>query len=174
MISEFKGYQLSLEELGKFIDSTKKSDYFIEELSIHGAGEPLLWDHFEEGIKVLKNSGVIGKIIVTTNGLLLDKIYDETMSSIDMLSVSVYPGYQNYALLNEKKAKYKEKIEINLVSKFIAKPVRKYSLMPGICSCPGPMFIKDKIFLYCGPPVFDAANLKGVDIFEYKEWSRII
>lgn len=169
MISEYKGYQLSIGELENFIDCTKKSGYFIEELSIHGIGEPLLWDHFDEGIKLLKSSGVVGRIIVTTNGLLLDKINDETMRSIDTLSVSVYPDYPNHVLLKEKKSEYKEKVEINYITKFIAKPIRMYNKIPCHCLTCGPMFIKDKIFFYCGPTVFDAARLKGVDIFRYKD-----
>jgi len=169
MILEYKGYQLSIEELKNFIDCTKKSNYFIEELSIHGIGEPLLWNHFEEGIKLLKNSGVIGKISVTTNGLLLDKINDETMGFIDMLSVSVYPDYPNHVLLKEKKSEYKEKVEINYITKFIAKPIRMYNKIPCHCLTCGPMFIKDRIFFYCGPTIFDAARLKGVDIFKYND-----
>lgn len=166
MISEFKGYQLSIEELKYFIDCTRKSDYFIEELSIHGIGEPLLWNHLDEGIKLLKNSGVIGKIILTTNGLLLDKIKDETMRFIDTLSVSVYPNYPKGNLLAEKKAKYGDKVEINFITKFMVKPTRRYNAIPCYCMTCGPMFVKDKIFFYCGPPVFDAAKLRGVDIFK--------
>ncbi|MCX5698520.1 MAG: hypothetical protein NTX01_02335 [Candidatus Omnitrophica bacterium] len=169
MISEFKGYQLSIEELKNFIDCTRKSDYFIEELSIHGIGEPLLWNHLDEGIKLLKNSGVIGKIILTTNGLLLDKIKDETMRFIDILSVSVYPNYPKGNLLAEKKTRYSDKVEINFITKFMVKPTRRYNAIPCYCMTCGPMFVKDKIFFYCGPTCFDAAKLRGVDIFKYDD-----
>lgn len=170
MISAYGGYQLEIKELEKFIDYTKDSGYFFEIMHVHGIGEPLLWNHFDEGMKLLKKSDIAGKIIVTTNGLLLDKIRDETWQHIDLLSVSVYPDYPKRSLLQEKKDKYKDKIQINLTTLFRAKPIRGYHhKIPCYCICHGPMFVKDKIFLYCGPPVFDAAKLSSMDIFKCRE-----
>jgi len=167
MISTYKGYQLSLEELSHFVDCTKVSDYFIEVLHIHGIGEPLLWKHFNTGVKVLKESGSIGKIIVYTNGYLMDRIDDTGWTSIDSVVVSLYPGYKNIALLNELKNKYNDKIYINHARTFNAKLLKGYiNRIPCFCGCSGPMFVKDKLFRYCGPPVFDAAKLMGISIFD--------
>lgn len=167
MISAYGEYQLEIKELEKFIDYTKNSGYFFEIMHVHGIGEPLLWNHFDEGMKLLKESDIAGKIIVTTNGLLLDKIRDETWQYIDLLSVSVYPNCPKQSLLKEKKDKYEDKIKIVPSTLFRAKPMRGYhNKIPCYCICHGPMFVKDKIFLYCGPPVFDAAKLSGMDIFQ--------
>jgi hypothetical protein len=158
-------YQLTIVELKKFIDCTKISGYFFETIAIHGIGEPLLWDHFEEGIDLLKKSRIGGKIAVITNGLLLDKIKDQTWEDIDLLIVSVYPNFSKHDLLQEKKEKYKDKIEVRPITTFKAKPLWGYrNATPCCCVCPGPMVVKDKIFLYCGPPVFDAAKLATIDI----------
>jgi len=167
MMSTYKGYQLSLEELGHFVDCTRISDYFIEVLYIHGIGEPLLWKHFNEGVKVLKESGFIGKIFVYTNGYLLDRISDEAWAFIDSVVVSLYPNYKNIELLNELKNKYQDKLNIAPVVSFNAKLLKGYKKrIPCFCGCSGPMFVKDKVFRYCGPPVFDAAKLKGINMFD--------
>ncbi|MFC1841326.1 hypothetical protein ACFL1N_17295, partial [Thermodesulfobacteriota bacterium] len=145
--------------LNKFIYYTKKSKYFIEKLEVHGPGEPTLWKNFNEGIKILHKSNVIGKIIVTSNGKSLDRIHNETWNYIDYINVSCYPDVE----LNFKK--YKSMINILEQGEFKRIPQRRYeNTIPCQCACYGPMFLKDKIFFYCGPPVFDAANLMGVNI----------
>lgn len=170
MRSVYPDYQLTIDELKKFIDYTKISGYFFESIAIHGIGEPLLWSHFDEGIDILKKSGIGGKILVTTNGLLLNKIKDQTWENIDILGVSVYPAYPMHELLKEKKEKYKDKIEIRMTTTFKSKPIREYhKSIPCFCICQGPMFVKDKIFLYCGPPAFDAAKLAHMDISKSRD-----
>lgn len=167
MLSAYKGYQLTISELKKFIDCTKISGYYFSRIDMHGIGEPLLWDYFDEGVNLLKKSGIGEKIVVTTNGLLLDKIKDQAWEDIDLLEISIYPDYPQRNLLKDKKEKYKDKIKVNLYTEFRAKPVWKYrNKIPCYCTCYGPMFVKDKIFLYCGPPVFDAAKLSNIDIFK--------
>lgn len=170
MLSAYRGYQLTIDELKKFIDCTKMSGYSFERIDMHGIGEPLLWDHFDEGIDLLKKSGIGEKIVVTTNGLLLNKIKDRTWENIDLLEVSIYPKYPEHNLLKEKKEKYKDKIKVSSYAVFRAMPIRGYhDKIPCHCTCYGPMFVKDKIFLYCGPPVFDAAKLNNADIFKYRD-----
>jgi organic radical activating enzyme len=170
MLSAYKGYQLRIDELKKFIDCTKISGYSFKRLDIHGIGEPLLWDHFDEGIELLKQSGIGEKIVVTTNGLLMNKIKDRTWENIDLVEVSIYPKYPKHDMLNEKKEIYKDKIRVYPYAAFRAKPILKYhDKIPCNCLCYGPMFVKEKIFLYCGPPVFDAAKLDNADISKYSD-----
>ena len=166
MMAAYNTYQLSMGELQKFIDCTKQSDLVIKELAVHGMGEPTLWKHFNEGIILIKRSGVAGKIVVTTNGLLLDRIEGETWKCIDRLDVSLYSDYNRHEMLNEHKHRYKDKIRIlhEDGANYISSPVKVYkNKIPCICLCPGPMFVKDRIFFYCAPPVFDAAKLGGVE-----------
>src|SRR5690606_11403686 len=41
--------------------------------------------------------------------------------------------------------------------------------IPTHCNCPGPMFYNNKIFPFCGPPVFGAARAMGVDVMDYPD-----
>lgn len=55
-------------------------------------------------------------------------------------------------------------------TRFRTKPKRRYNqAVPGDCFCSGPMFVKDKVFLYCGPPVFGAGKLSNVDVLKSKD-----
>ncbi len=171
MMQDYKGYQLSMPELDRFIECTQASDYFIDALSVHGMGEPFLWKHFDEGLQRLKQSGVVGSLSVTTNGLLLDRIADETWTCIDHLTVSVYPGYPKQDLLDRLRAAHGDKIHVIPPEVlFTALPYKEFrGKTPCYCACAGPMFAKDKIYFYCGPPVFDAAKLAGVDIHQRRD-----
>jgi len=169
LISNDPDYQLSIEELKKFIYYTHKSGYYIKRLKIHGPGEPTLWKYFNEGIKLLYESNLIKDIIVETNGGFLDRIHNSTWRYISEFFVSIYPE-SDCRLLKEKQKIYGDKIILNYKERFWKQPSRKYeNTIPARCICPGPMFIKDKIFLYCGPPVFNAANLADTNIFENTE-----
>jgi organic radical activating enzyme len=165
--STYQGYQLSLEDLKKFIYYTKKSRYHIGRLSIHGGGEPLLWKHFNEGIKLLHKSRLINWIDVTSNGQLLHKITPETWGYIDEMIISTYPPFDELPLLKKLQNKYGDKIKIAKMDGFVSLPKKKYeNTLPCECVCAGPMFIKDKVFLFCGPPLFNALKLMDVDVFD--------
>jgi len=170
MLTAYHGYQLSMDELRRFIDCTKQSGYFIERISMHGIGEPLLWKHFAEGIRTLKDSGVVGSIIVTTNGLLLDRLQDDVMAAIDSFVISAYPTLKDRSVVDRLARQYPGKFTVVEQTSFRAMLQKGYrNRIPCTCTCPGPMFIKDKLFLYCGPPVFDAARLKGVQVLQLSD-----
>jgi len=170
MISAFKGYQLTIEELQKFIDCTKESGYFFKIMHVHGVGEPLVWKHFDKGIKLLKESGIAEKIIVTTNGLLLNKVKEATWEYVDEVHVSVYKDKPNPGIETVFKNKFPNKFIFGSIDEFRAMPQKEYrNKIPGICVCPGPMFVKDTIFLYCGPPLFDAIKVMGMEIFNCRD-----
>jgi hypothetical protein len=166
MISAYKGYHLSIEGLESFIQCTIQSNYFFKTIHVHGMGEPLLWKHFNTGIKLLKKAGIADNIIVTTNGIAIDRINDETWEYIDTLEVSLYENCSNRNDLKELAERHKGKVNFGSRSGFRSKPTRRYrTTLPVPCLCSGPMFVENKIFLHCGPPVFDASMLSGIDIF---------
>lgn len=170
LILKYKNYHLSIKELKKFIYYTKKSGYYIGRLRINGPGEPTLWKHFNEGIKLLRNSGVVDKILITTDGLSLDRIDDKSWKCINLLEVSAYPSFNKWDLLKLKQKKYKNKIKIKHIKEFRAALKKHHKgVIPCKCICGGPMFIKDKIFFYCGPTLFSAADFIGADPFDYPE-----
>ena len=163
--SIYKNYHMSIHELNRFLYYTEKSNYHIREVLLHGPGEPTLWKHLNEGIKILYESDVIGDIYISTNGVSLDRIKEETFKYIDKIRISVYPDAKENDIIGYLQQRFPEKIELEVMNRFTSLPNREYpNSIPCRCSCPIPFFIEDKIF-YCGGSVFDAAKLKGVDIF---------
>lgn len=167
-----KKYELSLEDLQRFLDATRDSGYFVDNIRIHGPGEPLLWHHFNEGVQMLKASGVVGTVFVATNGLLLHKISEEAWACIDEMRVSVYGPFDRFDILDEAKARYPDKVHVNKAEEFrILPPPGAEAPIPCACWCDGPMLLGDRLFLYCGPPVFAAAKDMGRDAMEDPELS---
>lgn len=166
LMRHIKGYQLSLEKLDRFLFYTERSNYFIRSLSIHGPGEPTLWKNLNEGLKMLKRSRAIGWVTMVTNGLLLDRFTDEGMACLDRLFISVYANYNRHELLAGVRAKYGDRISLWDGTYFWEHAAEPGKTVPatGGCNCVGPMLYDDRIFPYCGPPVFGAAKAKGVDI----------
>jgi hypothetical protein len=166
LMRHIKGYQLSLESLDRFLFYTERSNYFIRSLSIHGPGEPFLWREMNEGLKMLKRSKAIGWVTMVTNGLLLDRIHDDAMACLDRLFISVYANYNRGEVLQKFRAKWGEKVSLWDGTHFWEHATSPTQTAPatGGCNCVGPMLYDDKIFPYCGPPVFGAAKAKGVDV----------
>lgn len=167
LMRHVKGYQLSLESLDRFLYYTERSNYFVRSLSIHGPGEPFLWRHLNEGLLRLKRSRAIGWITMVTNGLLLDRISDEAMRCLDRLFVSVYSNYNREELLKRFCATYGERVSLFDGTNFWEHTKDPAETVPatGGCTCFGPMVYNDRVFPYCGPPVFGAAKAKGIDAF---------
>lgn len=162
LMSAYHGFQLSLEELSLFLEKTEKSGYFIERIDIHGPGEPLLWTNLNEGIKMIYDADLVGRIDITTNGSFLNRIRPETFRYIDLLIVSLYPGEDFSEMTAGIPKKYHYKIQKRDITEFTTVcNAGNLSPIPCECSCHGPMFMKDKIFPYCGPVVFGAVAAKG-------------
>jgi hypothetical protein len=166
LMRHIKGYQLSLEKLDRFLYYTGRSNYFIRSLSIHGPGEPFLWKHLNEGLLMLRRSKAIGWVTMVTNGLLLDRISDDAMACLDRLFISVYSNYNRPDLLAEFRSKHGDRVSLWDGTFFWEHTGDPKKTVPatGGCNCVGPMLYDDKVFPYCGPPVFGAARAKGVDV----------
>ena len=165
LMRHIKGYQLSMEKLDRFLYYTERSNYFIRSLSIHGPGDPFLWKHLNEGLLRLKRSRSIGWVTMVTNGLLLDRITDEAMACLDRLFISVYSNYNRHEVFDRFCAKHGARVGLwdgTFFWEHTASPGQTAPATGG-CTCVGPMLYDDRIFPYCGPPVFGAAKAKGVD-----------
>jgi molybdenum cofactor biosynthesis enzyme MoaA len=99
LISYAPNYQLQLNDLKYFLKVTEESNYFIENIRIHGPGEPTLWKYFNEGIELLSKSKAIGSIFVATNGFLLKNIADTSFRKISEMRVSIYENFDKHTLL---------------------------------------------------------------------------
>lgn len=171
LIDIYKNYHLTIQELNKFIYYTKKSNYYYNKILLYGPGEPTLWDNLNEGIKILYNSGITDNICMYSNGVSIDNIKEETWSYLNNIRFSIYPSTKNKKYLREIQKKYgKNKIsEVHIHSFYSYLTKKQKGNIPCKCLCPGPTFIKDKIFFFCHcPSLFTAAKIMGVNIFDYE------
>ena len=154
-------YQLSPEQLRAFLTATLDSGYLIGELAIHGSGEPLLWRHLSEGLDEIKRSGAVCWTWITSNGLLLHRLGEDDLARIDCMDISLYPGNKKTETIRETVAGHARKLFIVPMDDFLdvpRKPAGKLPV-PCACACDGPMLVGDKVYLYCGPPVFGAGKV---------------
>lgn len=167
-------YQLSMEKLRLFLHYTEQSGYKVK-LNIHGSGEPLLWKHLNEGLVALKESPCVKQIEISTNGLGINRVNGNVWPCIDLIYVSIYPGFPNH--FKKKIASLKRRYrttQFRIVNKVIENlwpRQRQPGTIPCQCKCPGPMYYDGRIFWHCGPPGFLAAKRAGVDLYseEYSE-----
>jgi len=167
--SAYKNYHMTIPELNRFLYYTKKSNYYIREAFLHGPGEPTLWRNLNEGIKILYESPVVGGVCMLSNGVSLDRIKEETFQYIERIRISVYPDAKENDLIEYLCDRYPEKINLEIIKQFWSHPHKEYpDSIPCLCACPVPLFIDNKVF-YCSGTIFDAAKLKGVDVFDCHE-----
>jgi hypothetical protein len=160
-----------MEQVARFLFYTKLSGYFIGNLRIHGPGEPLLWEHLNEALPLIRKSGVIGTIFVATNGINLEYIDEKCWDAIDEIRVSKYKNFKPNPAFYQLLEQYKDKIIFRTVDQFKTDSLSFESSapIPCRCGCRGPMLYGDHVFFYCGPPVFGAAEKLTDDVYAYPE-----
>ena len=93
---------MSLERWKKILDDCTENGHYVN--WVHHLGEPLLWRHFDEGMRLWKESGLSSKGHISTNGVLLDKKKIETIKGtniefiricLDTLRPDVYRKIRN-------------------------------------------------------------------------------
>jgi hypothetical protein len=168
---KLKDYQLSLEQVEKFTYYTEKSGYYIDQVRIHGPGEPLLWKYLNEGLALLSKSDVIGSIFISTNGLAIDRIKEDSWNYINKMRINAYGNLKQTDTLKYLIKKYSHIITYKEYKCFheIAASLHQSASIPCECSCKGPMLLGNDVFLFCGPPVFGSAAIQGIDIYDYPE-----
>jgi hypothetical protein len=155
--NRWHGWHASLDQVEALIRATRDSNYWIKELHINGMGEPTLWQHLNEGIKMLAESKCIGRVSMLTNGRSLSRISEESWKHLYHVPVSEYPEQDN-SLLHELKQQHGSKINILPLSEFWTLPTHRYcGTTPCVCCSPGPMHLDGFIYLNCGPAGFTAA-----------------
>jgi hypothetical protein len=165
---KFSGYQLPLAHLEEFIYYTEVSRYKIRKLHLTGPGEPLLWVHLKQGLRLLKGCAWIEEIHLISNGLNLNKIDSEMWTNIDRISISLYPSFNKWDRLNLALRSYTAKIKLSRIESFRALPSKGQTApIPCRCDCTGPMVFDQKVFFYCGPTIFGAAESKGADVYDF-------
>lgn len=172
MRHQFTNYHLPIDELREFLKVTEASGYFLERLLISGPGEPLLWKHLSEGLAIIARSPAIGVVEILTNGLGINRLDERDWQHIGLLRVSLYPEAAHIEpALRRAKARYgDEKITVKSMRMFRESPrPTEPAAIPCECTCPGPMYFDRRVLTFCGPPVFEAAQAVGGDVFDYPE-----
>lgn len=146
-------YHLSLDDIDNWIKYSKESGYKFGNVILTG-GEPLLWKNVVDGVKKLKNSRLIHRLIMYTNALAVNEdnldMIGQILENISILRVSRYIG-------NEHKIKLirdnfpKNKIKVVNKTKFIALPMKPIpNTLPAKCTCHAYDLTGSNISL-CGP-----------------------
>ena len=151
-------YQMPLDDVRALLDRLDALDCKVLNVSIAGPGEPLLWKHFNQAVRLLAGNRHVVKVEATTNGRALHVIEDDVWALLSPLYISLYGDPIDGAIL----AKHPE-IRFNVRNTFwfvdeSRVPVKSCSA----CGCPGATYYKGRIYPYCGPVLFDACNLGKV------------
>lgn len=81
-------------------------------------GEPLLHPDFAHVVRALRRSGISEQILLLTNGMLLDRMPEETWRLIDRIEVSVYPETPVDAAMIERMCRQADALGVTI--KFVA------------------------------------------------------
>lgn len=75
---------LPMESINKLVDFLQSADIIISS----GKGEPLIYDNFKAFMAVCKNTGVIDKMRLISNGMLLDRYDPQLFDGVNIVSIS--------------------------------------------------------------------------------------
>ena len=85
---ENRHYEMSLLEVAEFLRVTRESGYVVD--IILSGGEPLLWRHLKQGLKMIRKSGIVKRILLFTNAMDISQVDDGVMSCLSQLRISRY------------------------------------------------------------------------------------
>jgi len=165
------GFQLDLDDMERLIKRLRDTNCRIDEINIHGPGEPLLWKNFNPGIRAIKQSGITNRVTIVTNGILLGRIDPDVWEHLGTLRgqrapvlISRYPGLEIDTSAIESHRNLCEMLDHR---KFWDTTMHQPASKVYSCACPGPSYYKGKVYPHCGPPLFSAAAHARIDPFEF-------
>jgi len=156
------GYQLSLENLKTFLDCTKKSNYYINTLKID-CGEPLLWENLNLGISMIKESGCVGDIKITSDGEGLSKISKNSWEAIESMSINISPAFSQHNLLDRLRMSYPLKFNIVYYEFYRRYMKNETASIPCSCINSGPTLYNNRIYLHCGIEVLGTKDMMNLE-----------
>lgn len=142
-------YQMSEEEVNKFISIIGESNYRFKRLLISG-GEPTLWKN-KNIIYKFKESGLFKQIVLYTNGFNYKSIL-QIEKHIDIIRISDYGEYNKKQIQEIKKLIPNKTIVVDK-NEFVKHPDKFVNdSIPGKCICRGPLYYDNRIF-FCAMTV---------------------
>lgn len=118
----------------------------------------MLWKNLSAGLEMIRQSGIVRKIQIASNGLAIDKISDQDWDNLDVLRITCYPHQNDRMSALRRIQKDHKKLLLMPREKFYTRE-RGSSQLPCKCSCEGPMLLGDTLYFYCGPMVTEAIAL---------------
>ena len=155
MRDEDPAYQMPLEDVTALIERFKSLGCRTQSISLCGPGEPLIWKHFNEAVRLIARSGIADRIEATTNGLALCIIEEDVWQMLNPLFISGY-GTIDKTKYNAEHSVVRPRPQFWYVDKSKI-PATTFTQ----CGCPGMTYYKGHIYPYCGPVLFDACLLSG-------------
>lgn len=136
-------YQMGLDEVENLLSINEESNYEYH-YRLTG-GEPFLWKHFEDGIKLIRKSKSCLTLSVITNAINIKKVTDEMVDLIDCIRISKYKyNHENTDALSKK---YPNKVLVVDRETFCKNPTEPVpNSTPVECGNPEIMFYNNKIF----------------------------
>jgi len=136
-------YQMSLEEIDKFLYFTEKSGYSFNYR--YTGGEPLYWKHLEEGTRMLTSSKSCKSLLLMTNAMKPKALTKKIVSMIDYIRISQY-GY-NHKAMRIVKETYPDKVHIVDREEFYPHPTSPINnATPVECGNFEHLYFKGKVF----------------------------
>lgn len=142
----FPGYQMSIQEAEEIVLRHAAHDYAPFEYLVLTGGEPLLWEHFSEGIRILSNPVLCRNLVLYTNADLHSAISDQDAEHLSVIRVSLYDD--NDKSLESLKLRFGDKIQV--ADKRDHRPLpdrmRGNRFLPANCVCPEITFFAGKVY----------------------------
>ena len=153
----FGSNQLSLEQLAVIIDNLKAKNIFVRKLLINSPGEPTLWRHMEEGIKMIRNAGICKLISVSSNGLLLQKI-EPIVDLVHEIMITIHPPFKHEDKVIEFAKKHNKVKICKALNKFNPIPFGESAPLHDGCFAVAPAIVIDEVNILCGGTYYAAAK----------------
>lgn len=158
MTKEYEGrvhndwkYQMSIQEVKDFVYFSEASNYVFD--IVLSGGEPMLWKNLEEGLKILRKSSCVNRIIMFSNGMQYKRMNQNIVNMLDRIRFSIYKdvegGSNNTKHIKEFESLYSKNSEIISVdrSHFFPNPKKPLEIYePVKCMNPERMFYKGQIY----------------------------
>jgi organic radical activating enzyme len=138
------GYQMSLEEIRRFIDVSEKSRFRFD--IVLTGGEPLEWIHFKEGVRLLCGSKICQSLVIFSNARKNLHYLDKTvMDLVTGVRLSKY-AYNEKEIITLKE-QYPEKIWIVSRENFWVNPKEPVpDSLPAKCLNPEALLLSDCVY----------------------------
>lgn len=135
LIERYSNYQMGMGEIEAIIEHS--GGHRFEILTFTG-GEPLVWEHLEEGVKRIRHAEIADRLELLSNGILADRITPALLDKLDQVRLSFY-GTEAGSFARLKRA-YGEKVVIadrRVMTEVPSELLPPDEVLPAECSCLG-------------------------------------